>query len=436
MKFTTAVKTRFVSRHGMLGSLLAQKATVNHCFHEIAPEKYRCRQPTHSEWTAAEQFYKTLDFPAKVVMKTQDKGHWTLADAALRVAELEDHFKIMANDVPDSFIVDGAREDNALWDSMVDMVTRVSTDISTALEPFVDVFRAFDPERPHMPLAVLLDPRERGGIFVIANGMDKHKAIRVARQYEELLFDLAAKGAKYLADLEANNTGASIQRTASTTPLASTGASAPAGRCSHVIDLFSTQDFSAYGHATNRPTDVEARTRVRVKDEMATFRALERAMPDTSPIEWWKKHSKNPDFTNLAFVAKQIFGIPGSAIECERVFSAAGILTALLRNRMSPERIHQVIFILKNYPFDRELSRLWETEKTMKRFKKMALADDASTLISRYEEEEDGMPEALKSVQGDEEIEYTGLHRVLEAAGMLEEGASGDGADLCSDDDE
>lgn len=77
----TPVKTRFVTRFHMLDSLLEQKKTVDHCFTEIAPEKFRSRAPTEVEWIAVAQYHKVLEYPSKVVIKAEDKGHWFLSDA-------------------------------------------------------------------------------------------------------------------------------------------------------------------------------------------------------------------------------------------------------------------------------------------------------------------------------------------------------------------
>lgn len=166
----------------------------------------------------------------------------------------------------------------------------------------------------------------------------------------------------------------------------------------------------------------------KVTTELARFRALQPEPKTCDPSVWWRDNARF--FPSLAFVAKQVLGIPGSATECERVFSAAGNLTSLLRNRMSPEHIHQVVFILKSFPFDEELSMLYEMEETLKRFKAMALADDIAVLTSEMEMEEDEhnkkLQAAAKRGNGEEIVPYSGHHRMLEEAGCFEEGAESD----------
>ena len=43
-------------------------------------------------------------------------------------------------------------------------------------------------------------------------------------------------------------------------------------------------------------------------------------------------------------------GIPGSQIECERIFSVAGIMTGLCRIRLAIKNCSNLILINKNYP--------------------------------------------------------------------------------------
>ena len=47
------------------------------------------------------------------------------------------------------------------------------------------------------------------------------------------------------------------------------------------------------------------------------------------PLLWWKEHESR--YQTVAFVARHFLGIPCNQIECERIFSIAGILTSLRR---------------------------------------------------------------------------------------------------------
>eukprot|EP00951_Prasinocladus_malaysianus_P021495 scaffold177760_cov21-Prasinocladus_malaysianus.AAC.1 len=211
VKFVTPVKTRFVTRFKMIDSLLAQRAIVDHCYKNVAPEKYRNRAPTSIEWAAAEQFHQVLEYPSKVVVKSEDKSHWYLCDAANRLVELEDHM-LQLLETPDSFVIKlsgSLAGDEGLHESLAELVGRLSKVIAESLAKYVDCFRAFSATSPQMPLAVLLDPRQRGGPFIIANRGDQEKAVQVLHQYADFLISLAIKGDKFCDSLKARSASAS-----------------------------------------------------------------------------------------------------------------------------------------------------------------------------------------------------------------------------------
>ena len=170
---------------------------------------------------------------------------------------------------------------------------------------------------------------------------------------------------------------------------------------------------------------------IQVCAELDRFKKLIPVEREVSPIIWWKENHTH--FPALALVAKQILGIPGSAIECERVFSAAGALTGLLRDSMSPKHIHQVIvFILKSFPVDEQPSELREVNESMKKFRAMALHDDVSHNAAQLEEGEEHQERQLeaaaeRSTPGvDLAVPFTGHLLALEQAGMIDVDSSRD----------
>jgi hypothetical protein len=50
----------------------------------------------------------------------------------------------------------------------------------------------------------------------------------------------------------------------------------------------------------------------------------------------------------MAELARLFLCIPASQVECERIFSVAGQLTGLLRNRMSVEKLAMMVYLYKN----------------------------------------------------------------------------------------
>ena len=57
-------------------------------------------------------------------------------------------------------------------------------------------------------------------------------------------------------------------------------------------------------------------------------------------------------------VGPNLSSVPASQIECERVFSVAGQISSLLRNRMSVENLSTMVYLYKNLDQEMELHQL------------------------------------------------------------------------------
>lgn len=73
--------------------MLELKEVVHHLYSEEAPIGLRARCPSPSDWHVAKAVVDELDYPCKVVVKAQDKGHWLLSDALHRLARLYNHLQ-------------------------------------------------------------------------------------------------------------------------------------------------------------------------------------------------------------------------------------------------------------------------------------------------------------------------------------------------------
>ena len=69
------------------------------------------------------------------------------------------------------------------------------------------------------------------------------------------------------------------------------------------------------------------------------------------PLLWWATVGRRR-FPILARCALAVHGVPATEIECERIFSIAGIIMSKLRSRMSPEMLGNLVYIYKNWPDD------------------------------------------------------------------------------------
>ena len=76
-------------------------------------------------------------------------------------------------------------------------------------------------------------------------------------------------------------------------------------------------------------------------------------------MTWWAAHEAT--YPTLAALARIVLAVPGSQIECERVFSLAGLLTKNLRNRMSQECMSTSVFLTRDIDLSAKLRELLGT---------------------------------------------------------------------------
>lgn len=65
-----------------------------------------------------------------------------------------------------------------------------------------------------------------------------------------------------------------------------------------------------------------------------------------NPLDWWKKHHN--EYPLLAKLAKRYLCVPGTSVSAERVFSTAGDIVTAQRSTLTPEHVHQLLFLHKN----------------------------------------------------------------------------------------
>ena len=70
-----------------------------------------------------------------------------------------------------------------------------------------------------------------------------------------------------------------------------------------------------------------------------------------NPLHWWKSYEAL--FPKLAPLARKYLAIPASEVPSERAFSAAGQVVTKRRASLDPNTVDAIIFIKKNYNFDR-----------------------------------------------------------------------------------
>ena len=105
-----------------------------------------------------------------------------------------------------------------------------------------------------------------------------------------------------------------------------------------ICDPDGDEDEEMYNAELTRAVDVEVRMYHKAKD-LPNF-----GDDKISPLKWWATHATSyPLLFELAMI---VLATPSSQIECERVFSVAGLFTSQLRNRMSPESLGSIYYCI------------------------------------------------------------------------------------------
>ncbi len=115
-------------------------------------------------------------------------------------------------------------------------------------------------------------------------------------------------------------------------------------------DFVSDDDDDFLNHGTIDDNDLEFLDLVRL--ELQMLRRMHKCTTlkeGQTALEWWKEVGSQ-NHPNLAKLALHILGIPGTQIECERLFSIAGILTRHRRTRTDADLVDTIMYVNHNYP--------------------------------------------------------------------------------------
>jgi hypothetical protein len=198
---------------------------------------------------------------------------------------------------------------------------RMAGEVATVLRPLLSFARTFDVGKAHNMLALMLDPRFKD-LEVILNYVGHDMAKQVVDDYDsKVLVPLLLKAATILSPI------AAVEPAATTDPL-------PA-------------QMKLFGALAS----IAETSKGLLLIELSLFRRL---MVDPAniacPLMWWKEQESR--FPAVSYAARQFLGIPGSQIDCERIFSIAGILTALRHSRLGITNLDTLVMIKKNWPSD------------------------------------------------------------------------------------
>ena len=73
----------------MLDGLLAMRDVITFMYSSMMETvQFRKRTPQDEHWLVAKVIVDELDYPCRIVVKSQDQGHWFMSDALSMVAGL------------------------------------------------------------------------------------------------------------------------------------------------------------------------------------------------------------------------------------------------------------------------------------------------------------------------------------------------------------
>lgn len=86
-----------------------------------------------------------------------------------------------------------------------------------------------------------------------------------------------------------------------------------------------------------------------LKIELNQYRLHPSIAITDDPLLWWKLNEIK--YPNIARVARKILAIPATSASSERVFSTAGQVLSILRSRLSPGTVEDLVFMNGYYKF-------------------------------------------------------------------------------------
>ena len=93
--------------------------------------------------------------------------------------------------------------------------------------------------------------------------------------------------------------------------------------------------------APSKVTDEE-----KVETELLRYNHEEILSYESDPLEWWKV--KSTTYPNLSVQVKRMWTLPASSVRSEEIFSTAGNILTLKRNRLLPEHVDMLVFLQAN----------------------------------------------------------------------------------------
>ena len=120
----------------------------------------------------------------------------------------------------------------------------------------------------------------------------------------------------------------------------STGAQPPKKKKKTALNILFNDDDN------DIPTGQSLTNREKVETELLWYSHEETLDLECDPLEWWKV--KSATYPNLSAQVQRMWSLPASSVRSEEIFSTAGNILTLKRNRLLPEHVNMLVFLHAN----------------------------------------------------------------------------------------
>lgn len=321
---TQMVPTRWGTECQALSDVVEKKDVIHAVYGFNEDAELRSRDLSLAEFATCEAVQQALAPVLELLKKSQ--GKWMLGEGVanmLRLVEILDR-----HNIDDQYILpDPAQEQLRLLRCFM------RDSVLAELEPVTSWATSHSSSGCHYFLSQFLDIRYKGCAALAAlNG--REKALALIKDYKEI---------------NVLNLMATVRRKLE-----------PTQEEVEPVDA----DLDDVGCL---PTDSVSSTD-ELQNELNRYCTVKQ-IADADPLLWWKTNQQS--YPRLSYLALVFLCIPASQADVERIFSVAGILTALRRSSLSVEKLNMMIYLQKNYQTpSTPLGQLEDEENPMKRLKR------------------------------------------------------------------
>lgn len=324
-KLRTPIKGRFASKVIFFQEALDYQHAFNLCYAHQSND-ILSEFPSLDTWAVAKAVTDALTPVLQQCVTNQSKGYWLLSDALATALNL--CIQLHKEQIEKELVSPKLEAGN--FESELEVLqARMMSEVINTLAPFLSFTVSYSAKHAHNMLALMLDPRYKG-LSLVKDYVGRERALQVVGETDSnALLPCLVTVFKHLNPSSADNAPAL----------------SPSSK-----DSF--DENSLFGSTASNDEAIVGH----LKAELSLFRRLHIDPKECeNPLAWWK--DREVQFPNVGFLARQILGIVGTQVETERIFSVAGLITAVRRRHIGPDNLNKLVMIRENWPEDPRAGR-------------------------------------------------------------------------------